>query len=67
VSGAIINTIRIDVAFLRQIARLYEQGIPIKDIAVQLKIDQKTTLRILQLLGYGLAINDDAIGAASIT
>ena len=54
-------------AFLRQIARLYEQGIPIKDIAIQLKIDQKTTLRILQLLGYGLAINDDAIGAASIT
>jgi DNA-binding IclR family transcriptional regulator len=51
-ASAIENTARIDAQLLKQISRMYETGISLKDISEELGIGQKTVKRLLKLLGY---------------
>ncbi|HJS81203.1 MAG TPA: helix-turn-helix domain-containing protein [Nitrososphaera sp.] len=50
--SAIETTTRIDAQLLKQISRMYETGISLKDISEELGIGQKTVKRLLKLLGY---------------
>jgi DNA-binding MarR family transcriptional regulator len=54
-AGMIINTTRIDAKLLKQLSRMYEAGISIKDISDQLRMDQMTVKKLLKLLGYAAA------------
>jgi DNA-binding MarR family transcriptional regulator len=49
------NATNIDAGLLKQLSRMYEAGISIKDISEQLRIDQRTVKRLLKLLGYAAA------------
>jgi DNA-binding MarR family transcriptional regulator len=51
-SSAIENTTNIDAKLLKQLARMYEAGISLKDISEELGMDQKMVKRLLKLLGY---------------
>jgi len=46
------NTVRISPWLLKQLAREYEADISIDDISAQMRIDKRTTKRLLKLLGY---------------
>ncbi|HEX7032967.1 MAG TPA: hypothetical protein VF172_08210 [Nitrososphaera sp.] len=48
----VVNTTRIDAKVLKQLSRMYEAGISIKDISDQLEMDQMTVKKLLKLLGY---------------
>jgi hypothetical protein len=52
--SAIINTMKIDSAVLIQLSKLYKSGVSVKNIAKQLRWDQQTTIRVLQLLGFNI-------------
>lgn len=52
--SAIINTMMIDSVVLKQLSKLYKSGVSVKDIANQLGWDQKTTIRVLRMLGYNI-------------
>lgn len=54
-ASAIEGASRIDSRLLRQLSRMYEAGISIKDISDELKMDQLTASRLLKLLGYAAA------------
>jgi DNA-binding MarR family transcriptional regulator len=49
------NATNIDAELLKQLSRMYEVGISLKDISEELKMDQKTAKRLLKLLGYAPA------------
>jgi DNA-binding MarR family transcriptional regulator len=51
-ASAIENTTNIDAKLLKQLSRMYEAGISLKDISGELKMDQRTAKRLLKLLGY---------------
>lgn len=55
-TGEIESTTRIEAQLLKQLSRMYETGISIKDISEELKMDQRTVKRLLKLLGYASAI-----------
>jgi AraC-like DNA-binding protein len=50
--SAIKNTNRLDSQLLKQISRMYENGISIKEISQELGIDEPTTKKLLKMLGY---------------
>lgn len=50
----IINTMKIDSAMIIQLSKLYKSGVPVRNIAKQLRWDQRTTIRVLQLLGFNI-------------
>lgn len=52
--NAIINTMKIDSAVIIQLSKLYKSGVPVKNIAKQLRWDQQTTIRVLQMLGFNI-------------
>lgn len=52
--SAIINTMKIDSTVLMQLSKLYKSGVLVKNIANQLGWDQKTTIRVLRMLGYNI-------------
>lgn len=52
--SALINTMKIDSAVLMQLSKLYKSGVLVKNIANQLGWDQKTTIRVLRMLGYNI-------------
>lgn len=54
-ASAIENTTRIDAQLLKRLSRMYESGIPLKDISEELKMDQRTVKKLLKLLGYASA------------
>jgi len=49
------NAVSLDSKLLKQVARMYENGISIKDISQELRLDEPTTKRLLKLLGYRAA------------
>jgi len=49
------STVRLDSKLLKQIARMYENGISIKDISQELGLGEPTAKRLLKLLGYRAA------------
>jgi len=51
-ASAIVNTTRIDAQLLKRLSGMYEDGISLKDISEELKMDQKTAKKLLKLLGY---------------
>ncbi|MEP0824270.1 MAG: winged helix-turn-helix transcriptional regulator [Nitrososphaera sp.] len=51
-TGIVVNTTRIDARILKQMSKMYEAGISIKDISDQVGMDQMTVKRLLKLLGY---------------
>ena len=46
--------VRIDEGILKRLARMYETGASINEIAEQLRMTIRTTRRLLKLLGYAL-------------
>jgi hypothetical protein len=46
------TTVNIDSGKLKQLSQMYEAGISIQDISVQISMDQKTVKTLLKLLGY---------------
>ena len=50
--SAIENTNRLDSQLLKQLSRMYENRISIKDISQELGIDQPITKKLLEMLGY---------------
>lgn len=54
-ASAIVNTTRIDAQLLKRLSGMYEDGISLKDISEELKMDQKTAKKLLKLLGYASA------------
>jgi|GEM_PF-3544911 len=51
-TSIIVNTPKIDAKMLKQMSRMYESGISIKDISDQLGMDLMTVKKLLKLLGY---------------
>lgn len=45
----------IDAGLLKRLSTMYEDGISIKDISEESRIDQMTVRRLLKLLGYAAA------------
>ena len=51
-ASAIENTNRLDSQLLKQLSRMYENGISIRDISQELRIDEPATKKLLKMLGY---------------
>jgi orotate phosphoribosyltransferase-like protein len=49
------KVVNIDPWLLKRLARMYESGLPIKEISDQLDISTRSAKRILKLLGYSIA------------
>jgi DNA-binding IclR family transcriptional regulator len=49
------RAIDIDPSMLKQLARMFEAGLSIKEISEQMEIGATSTKRILGLLGYAVA------------
>jgi DNA-binding IclR family transcriptional regulator len=48
------KAINIDPPMLKQLARMYEAGLSIKEISEQMDISTRSAKRILELLGYAV-------------
>ena len=59
-TGAIINTLNIDAAFLKRLSKMYESGMSIKEISEMLKLEQQMTIKLLRLLGYDTGVLAEA-------
>jgi len=59
-TGAIINTLNIDAAFLRRLSKMYESGMSIKEISEMLKLEQQMTITLLRLLGFDTGVLAEA-------
>ena len=57
--SAIINTIKVDSAVLTRLSKLYESGASVSDIAGQIGWDQRTTIRVLRLLGHDIEVLEE--------
>ena len=44
--------VNIDQGMLKRLARMYENGVSIKEISDELNMSIRTTMRILKLMGY---------------
>jgi hypothetical protein len=58
-ASSIINTTKIDTAFLNRLARLYKSGMSIKEISDILQINQQTATKLLRLLGYNTGVLEE--------
>jgi orotate phosphoribosyltransferase-like protein len=53
-TDAVDSMTNIDSNLMKRVSRMHEAGLPIKEIAQQLGIQENTVKRVLQLLGYAL-------------
>ncbi len=49
------KAIDVDPSMLKQLARMYEAGLSIKEISEQMEVSTRSAKRILELLGYAVA------------
>jgi DNA-binding transcriptional regulator LsrR (DeoR family) len=49
------KAIDVDSSMLKQLARMYEAGLSIKEISEQMQVSTRSAKRILELLGYAVA------------